>query len=476
MAATSDLKPDICVIGAGSGGLSVAAGAAAFGVPVVLIEKGLMGGDCLNYGCVPSKALIAAASHAEAMRSGMPFGIKPVEPDIDFTKVMAHVKGVIGHIAPLDSVERFRGLGVSVIQGTAEFVDKNTVEVGGQKIRARRFVIASGSTPFVPPVPGLDNVAYLTNETVFELKRLPRHLLIVGGGPIGIELGQAFRRLGSEVTILDAGPMLGREDPELAGFATTALLEDGVTLRDHVTVDRVERARNGVRLVLNGANGEEMVTGSHLLVATGRKPTVEGLGLEAAGIKHSARGIEVNDKLKTSNPRVFAIGDCIGDLQFTHAANYHAGLVLRAILFRMTAKRDNSVVPRATYCDPEIAAVGLSEEEACRRHDDIRIMRWPLVENDRAQAERDTAGLIKVISTKKGVVLGAGIVGPHAGELIHPWTLAVTRKMKLNAITGLVFPYPTLGEISKRAAVNYYLPSLASPWLRRIIGWLRRFG
>ncbi len=480
------LKPDLCVIGAGSGGLSVAAAAAAFGVPVVLIEKGEMGGDCLNSGCVPSKALIAAADRAAALATLEPFGIANMEAQVNHARVRDHIRAVIGHIAPNDSVERFTALGVTVIRAAASFIDKRTVEAGGQLIQARRFVIATGSRAALPPIPGLAETPHLTNETIFDLARKPEHLLVIGGGPIGCELAQAHRRLGAAVTLVEAARLLPREDEEAAGVVRRALLADGITIREGATILRAEAGhkpggKTGVALVLASADGaEERLAGSHLLVAAGRRATVDGLGLEAAGVKVDARGIVVDRGLRTTNRRIYAIGDCAsgatGGLQFTHVANYHAGLVLRSALFRLPARLDNRAIPRVTYTDPEIAAVGLSEIEARKAEAGIQTLRWPFAENDRAQAERRTEGHIKVIASKKGVILGAVIVGPQAGELITPWTLAVQKGLKIKDMAGIVIPYPTLSEVSRRAAVSAFAPLTTKPAIRRLIGFLRRFG
>jgi pyruvate/2-oxoglutarate dehydrogenase complex dihydrolipoamide dehydrogenase (E3) component len=476
------LTPDLCVIGAGSGGLSVAAAAAALGVPVVLIEKGKMGGDCLNVGCVPSKAMIAAAKRAEAFRSAAPFGIKPQRPGVEFYQVNDHIEGVIAAIAPNDSRERFTGLGVRVIDGEARFTDPNTVAVGEQfEIKARRFVIATGSVPAAPPIPGLDKTPYLTNETVFEMRERPKHLIVIGAGAIGLELAQAFRRLGSEVTVLEAATPLANEDPECAAIVLDRLAREGVAIRSGVTVTEVKRVRNRVEVELKVAGedekkGAEQLGGSDILVATGRRPAVEGLGLEAAGIAHSAAGLAVDKRLRTTNRRVYAIGDVTGSAHFTHAANYHAGLVIRHALFRMPVKVDPNAIARVTFTDPEIAHVGLSETQARQRLSAIRVLRWPYHENDRAQAERETSGHIKVITDKKGKILGATIVGACAGELITAWTLAINQRLNIRAFAGIVVPYPTLSEIGKRAAITFYTPRLSSPWVRRILGFLRRLG
>lgn len=471
------LTPDICVIGGGSGGLSVAAAAAAFGVPVVLIEKHKMGGDCLNTGCVPSKALLAAAKRAAIARDSAAFGVTAQDVAVDFSKVHAHVHGVIAAIAPIDSVERFTGLGVRVIQGEAKFKDRRTVTVGDTQIRARRFVVATGSTPAVPPIPGLDQGPYLTNESIFDLKALPRHLIVIGAGPIGLEMAQAFRRLGSDVTVCEAAQPFAKDDPECAAIVLTALAREGVVIRGGVKVVRIAHAGGAIKVTIEGSGGEETVEGTHLLVATGRKATTAGLDLEAGGIAYDRSGIQVNKRLQTSNKRVYAIGDAAaGQLQFTHAANYHAGLVIRNALFRLPVRVNNDVVPWVTYTEPELAQTGLSEADARKRGMAIRIMRWPYHDNDRAQAERETHGHIKVIATTRGKILGATIVGAQAGELITAWTLAIAQGLNIRAFTGVVMPYPTLSEIGKRAAVDYFTPSLTSPWVRRIIAWLRIFG
>ncbi len=473
---TIQLDPDLCVIGGGSAGLTVAAAAAAFGVPVVLVERARMGGDCLNHGCVPSKALIAAARRAHAMRTPEPFGIAAVEPEINFAKVMAHVREVIAGIAPTDSVERFSGLGVKVVEAEARFVNRHTVVAGDYTIRARRFVIATGSSPAVPEIPGLDKAPYLTNETVFDLKKRPEHLLVLGGGPIGMELGQAFRRLGSQVTIVEAATPLGREDPEMTGPVLEQFAREGIAVRAGASVVRIGKSRRAIQVVLGTAAGEEILTGTHLLVATGRTPNIEGLGLEAAGVRHGERGIRVGRRLVTSNGRIYAIGDVIGGAQFTHAANYHAGLVVRNALFRLPVRARTEIVPSVTFTDPEIARVGLDEAAARKAAGRIRILRWPYHENDRARTERDARGHVKIVADRRGRVLGAAIVGADAGELILPFVSMVARRARLTEATGTVVPYPTRGEIGRRAAIGFFTPGLTNPWVQRIIRFLRKFG
>lgn len=475
---SSPLTPDICIIGGGSGGLSVAAAAASFGVDVVLVEKGRMGGDCLNYGCVPSKAMIAAGKHAHAIREAPSFGVTAGEVKVNFGKVHDHIHSVIGAIAPNDSVERFRAMGVNVIEAEARFVDKTTLMAGETEIRARRYVVATGSSAFVPPIPGLDTVEYLTNETLFDRTRATKHLIIIGGGPIGMEMAQAHRRLGAEVTVLEGEKALGKDDPELAAIVLENIRAEGVTIHEGCKVTSVEkRGKTGVRVHYESDAGEGFVDGSDVLVAVGRLANVEGLGLDAAGVEHDRRGIKVGANLRSSNKRIYAIGDVAGGLQFTHVAGYHAGLVVQQILFRVPAKENRDIIPWATYTDPELAHVGLSEEEAARRHGGrISILRWPYAENDRAQAERKTKGLIKMVVDRKARILGVSIAGAGAGEMINMWALAVTNGLTLKDVRGYVPPYPTMAEIGKRAAVSYYIPMTRKPYVRWIVRFLRRFG
>ncbi|MCH6590154.1 MAG: FAD-dependent oxidoreductase [Proteobacteria bacterium] len=470
------LKVDICVIGAGSGGLSVAAGASQMGASTALIERGKMGGDCLNYGCVPSKALLAAGHAAQAVRGGGRFGVRAAAPAIDSGGVYGHVRGTIAAIAPNDSVERFEGLGVTVIQSSARFTGPREIAADGTRITARRIVIATGSSPVVPPVAGLGDVPYLTNETIFDLGQVPAHLIVIGGGPVGIEMAQAHRHLGARVTVVEMFSILASDDPELVDVVRARLAGEGIDLREGVTVARVEKAGNGVAVVIAGNGAEDRVQGSHVLIAAGRRPNVGGLDLEKAGIAYSPAGIQVDARLRTTNRRVFAIGDVAGGYQFTHMAGYHAGIVLRNALFRLPAKVDTHAVPWVTYTAPELAQVGLTEDRARKQAGDIRVLRWPFAENDRARAERETDGLVKVITTPRGRILGAGIVGAHAGELIHAWVLAIGQKIKIGAVAGMIAPYPTLGEANKRAAGSFYTPALFGERTKRIVRFLSHFG
>ena len=469
---SATLTPDVCIVGGGSAGLVVAAGAAQLGLDVVLVERALMGGDCLNFGCVPSKALIAAARVAQAQRSGAAFGIAPVEPAVDFGKVMDHVAGVIASIAPNDSVERFEKLGVRVLPEEARFIGRTELQAGSHRIRSKRIVLATGSRPTVPPVPGLAEVPHFTNETIFANRLLPSHLVVLGGGPIGLEMAQAFRRLGAKVTVLEAATCLAKDDPELAAIVVARLRREGVELHEKTRVARIERTAGGIAAVLEEGG---RIEGSHLLVATGRTPTTDGLDLDRAGIAHDKRGITVDDSLRTSNRNVWAIGDCNGRYAFTHMAGHEASLFIRGALFRAPAKLDPSIVPWATYTDPELAQVGLNERDARARHGDgVKILRWTFADNDRAQTERDTDGLVKVVTDRRGRVLGAGIAGPQAGELIQSWCLAVAGRLKISTLASFVPPYPTLGETAKRAAGSYYTETLFSSRTQRLVQFLAR--
>jgi pyruvate/2-oxoglutarate dehydrogenase complex dihydrolipoamide dehydrogenase (E3) component len=477
------LRPDLCIIGAGAAGLSAAASAAALGARTVLIERDKMGGECLNTGCVPSKALIAVARVAK----GPPAALRPRDaaPDavpaaLDHRGAMAHVRRVIADIAPNDSAERYAALGVEIIKGEAAFIDRATVAAGGRRIAARRFVIASGSKPAIPALVGLDTVPYLTSETVFDLAERPRHLMIIGAGPMGCELAQAFRRLGSEVTLFEAGSLLPREDQELSGIVGGALKRDGVVLRENVRLTAAA-AISGVRLhYSDAASLPRETTGTHLLLASGRTPVTFGLGLEAGFIKYDKGGIIVDHGMRTSNPRVFAIGDCAGGAaegaRFTHAASWQASLVIRRALFRLPGRFEPALLPRATYTDPEIAAVGLSEEEARAKHGEIRILRFPFGETDRARTDAEPEGLVKLLASTRGRILGAAICGKGAGEMIPLWTLALREKMKLSKIATLPMPYPTLSEASRRAALEFYIPMARRPLIRRILRFLGAFG
>lgn len=461
---------DVCVIGAGSGGLSVAAGAVQMGATVALVEKGDMGGDCLNTGCVPSKAILAAAEKAQAARDSRCFGVQVSEPVVDWAVVHRHVHQVIGKIAPNDSEDRFTGLGVHVIRAAGTFEDEHTLRAGDQLIKAKHFVLATGSSAFVPPIEGLDGVPYLTNETIFDNQEAVNHLIVIGGGPIGMEMAQAHRRLGAKVTVMEMARLLIKDDPELTKIVIDRLADEGVSFYEGGRNLKLALTDDGqISASCETEDGATCATGSHLLIATGRRANVEGLNLEAAGVNYSQRGVDVDARLRTSNKHIFAVGDVAGPYQFTHMAAYQAGIVIRNILFKLPAKVDYSAVPWVTYTDPELAHVGMTEADAEKKGMSFKVLRWKFEENDRAQAERRTEGLVKVITSKKGLILGASIVGLHAGELIQPWILAISQKMKIGAMASMISPYPTLAEVNKRIAGSFYRDKLFSEGTRRLV-------
>ena len=467
------IKTDLLVIGAGSGGLSVAAGAVQMGADVTLLEGHKMGGDCLNFGCVPSKALIASGKAAWGQAHASKYGVADVVPQVDYAAAKDHVADVIAEIEPNDSVERFESLGVRVIQEYGEFVSDREVKAGDTLIKARRVVISTGSSPFVPPIPGLDSVPYQTNETLFELREQPKHLLVIGGGPIGMEMAQAHRRLGSEVTVIEGMKALGKDDPELAAIVLENLREEGIQIEEGALVSEVRGKEGAIEVEVQDGR---VFKGTHLLMAAGRKPNIDKLNLEAAGIETTRTGIKVDAGMRTSNRRVYAIGDVAGGLQFTHVAGYHAGLIIRSALFGLPAKERTDHIPWATYTEPEMAQVGMTEAQARDAHGDaLEVARFHYTHNDRAIAERKTKGLIKVMVVK-GRPIGASIAGYQAGELINLWALVIANKLKMSAVANMVAPYPTVGELNKRAAGAYFSPRLfENPKVKSVVRFVQRW-
>lgn len=451
------IKTDLCIIGGGSGGLSIAAGAVQMGASVVLLEGHKMGGDCLNYGCVPSKALIASAKQAYAMSHGSALGVADETAQVDYAAAKDHVADVIATIAPVDSVERFEGLGVQVIQEFGRFISPTEVQAGDAIIEARRFVVATGSGPFVPPIPGLDSVKHYTNEDIFDLREKPKHLLVIGGGPIGMEMAQAHRRLGCEVTVIEGAKAFGNDDPEIAAIVLEKMRSEGITIVEGAQAEKI----SGEGAAITVHTPEDDFTGSHLLIAVGRKVNIDKLDLDAGNIAYDRRGLKVGADLRSeTNKKVYAAGDVAGGLQFTHVAGYHAGVLIRSLLFALPSKQKTDHIPWATYTDPEIAQVGLTEAQAKDKHGSaLEVVRFEYHHNDRAIAERKTTGLIKVMVVK-GRPVGASIAGHLAGELIGMWAMAIANKMKMSAIANTVLPYPTISEVNKRAAGAYFSPRL----------------
>jgi len=468
-----ELKTDILVIGAGSGGLSVAAGASQMGADVILLEGHKMGGDCLNFGCVPSKALIASGKAAYGQAHAGALGVADVVPQVDYSAAKDHVHDVISQIEPMDSQERFEGFGVKVIREYGSFVSPTQVQAGDHLITARRVVIATGSSPLVPPIPGLDQVPYYTNETIFDLRDRPEHLLIIGGGPIGMEMAQAHIRLGCKVTVIEGLQALGKDDPEAAAIVLDTLRDEGVAIHEQAMVAQIRTNNGAVEVVTE--NGD-IFAGSHLLLAAGRKANTDRLNLEAAGIEPTRSGIKVDETLRTTNRKVYAIGDVAGGLQFTHVAGYHAGIIIRSALFGLPSKAKTAHIPWATYTDPELAQVGLTEAQARAQHGDrVEIARFDYHHNDRAISERKTKGFIKVMVVK-GRPVGATIVGHQAGELINLWSLALANNLKMGQIAAMVSPYPTIGELNKRVAGAYFSPRLfENQTVKRVVRFVQRW-
>jgi len=458
---------DLVIIGAGSAGLSFAAGAVQMGAGVVLIEGGKMGGDCLNTGCVPSKALIEAARRAKGAASAKNLGVSCHDVTVDYASVMHHVRETIAAIEPHDSQERFEGLGVRVIRGYAEFASKNSIRVGNETVTARRIVVATGATPIAPPINGLDTVAYFTNETFFENRNRPDHLIIIGGGPIGVEMAHAHAQLGIKTTLIESFEILPREIAKTREIVRTKLLQDGVTVFENCDVRSIKE--NGAIKSITLGDGQ-MVKGSHILVATGRRANVQGLNLSAAGIETTDVGIKVDDSLRTTNRAVYAIGDVIGQEQFTHFAGYHASLVVRSALFGLPAKVRKNHIPRVTYCDPEVASVGdISDGTG------IETYRVTYDGLDRAIAGARTDGFAQ-IWVKNGRVRGATIVGAQAGELIHFWSLVIAQNLKLSKASSVITPYPTLSDINKKLIGAYFTPRLFdNPKIKSFVKLIQRW-
>ena len=455
-------KFDLIVIGAGSAGLTAAGGVAMFGLKVALIEAGTMGGECLNTGCVPSKALLAAAKAAHGARDSARFGIKAT-PEVDWSGVRAHVDGAIAAIAPHDSQGRFEEMGIEVIRAPAHFLDGKSLQVGNRLLTAPRIVIATGSKPAIPPIEGMADVPYLTNETLFTLDMLPDHLIILGGGAIGVEMAQAFHRLGSAVTVIEHDKPLGRDDVDAADMVIAQLRSEGVAfeLGRKATDVMIDEKSIVVKL-----DDRRSVSGSHLLVATGRRANVADLDLAAAGVKVGKDGIEVDARRRTGNRRIYAIGDCRAGPRFTHVAGYEGALVGLDIALGWPSKVDWRALPHVTYCDPELAQIGLTEAEARKRHGKIDVTIQEFRDNDRAVTEGDTRGFVKLVR-HRGKVVGVTIVGAHAGELLQPWAQIITGKASAFALGSAIVAYPTRSEIAKATAFASYSPVVFGAWPRR---------
>jgi len=461
----------IIVLGAGSGGLVVASGGASMGAKVALIEEDKMGGDCLNTGCVPSKSFLRAAHLAADIRDASSFGLSAALAGVDASLIMKRVHDVIQTIAPHDSIERFTSLGVDVIKGRGVLVDSHTVKVNDRIITGKYIVIATGSRAAVPPIPGLADVLYLTNENIFNMQKLPEKLLILGGGPIGLELGQGFRHLGSEVEIIDIAPHLfPKDDPEVAPLMEQLLQKEGIVLTLSAKINQVKKNGDEITVVIEKDGITREVAGSHLLVSLGRKPITKDMGLENAGVKLDQRGyVTVNNYLQTNIKNIYACGDVAGPYQFTHMAGYQAGIVIRNIVFPLTkASVDYSAVPWTTYTRPEVAHVGYTGQWAKEEGLFVDSIMIALKEIDRAQADNDTEGFLKLVLGKKNRIIGATMVGNKAGEIIPLASLAIRNKMKATVFMSQIFSYPTEAEIFKLASLASARKSF-KPWMKAII-------
>lgn len=482
LARPGPMTPDICVVGTGPGALTVATTAALFGVSVVLVTPPATdGAEQPVTGSSACVTLAAAAQRLSALRDAGRLGLSLGEPQLDAAQLRGHAERLADTLALNGSAERLAALGIVQLRGEPHFLNRHTLAAGEHRIRARRFVIALGAQPAAPSVPGLAELPFLTVETLMAAPRWPERLLVLGGEPAGVEIAQAMRRLGSEVVLILPEGLLPQEDPEACDLIRRALLRDGVVLHEGRELLRVESARHRPRLVLapreeNAA--ETAVEGTHLLLANGRKPRLAGLDLDLAGIRADDSGIAVDRGLRTANRRIFAIGDCAriaGAPPCGHAGEHHAGLVVRNALFRLPVNATRAALPRLTLSQPELASLGLSEAEA-RRQGTIGVLRWPYSENERARAEGRSEGLVKVVTDRRGRILGVTIVGAQAGELIGLWSLAVRQRLNVRDVADLALPAPTLSEISKRAALSVHTPLASRPGLRRLIGFLRRFG
>jgi len=461
---------NLVVIGAGTAGLVASAGAAILGAKVALIERHLMGGDCLSYGCVPSKALIACARAAHAVRAATDYGISAKATSIDFAACMQRLRRLRAEISHHDSAPRFRAYGVHVFMGDARFVAPDKIEIDGQKLSFSKAIIASGARAAEPSIPGLRETGYLTNETVWALTALPERLIIIGGGPIGCELAQAFRRLGSDVVVLTNGSqLLPREDPDTAALLQSRFQMEGIQIITHAHMGRVEQAPAGKAVLFERDGSLQRLVGDDILVAVGRAPNIEGLGLKAAGVEHDHGGIKVNDRLQTTNPRIYAAGDICSKYKFTHAAEAMARIALQNALFFGRKRASDLVIPWCTYTDPEIAHVGFYENDARQHGFQVETFTSSFAENDRAIVDGETEGFGRVhMDRKSGKILGATLVGPHAGEMIGEFVLAIQQGLKLSDLSGVIHPYPTQAEIAKRLG-DSSMKSRLKPWMKRLL-------
>ncbi len=473
------LTPDLCVIGAGSGGLAVAERARAYGASVVLVEKSRLGGSALNTGAIPAKALLAAAAHAQSMRDGAAFGIAGDDPKVNFRRVHDHIEQVIGALSPASAAQRLKVLGIDVLIGTARFVGRKAVVVGETEIRARHFVVATGARPPVPPIPGLDGVAFFTTDTILDNTRKLTHLVVIGGGAIGIELAQAYNRLGTEVTVVDSGQLLAAFDPELAAVALRRVAEEGVQLLPGTTVTAIQARSMGIGVAIRDSDTDRVLDASHILVATDRLPALDGLDLDKAGVRRSKADpalLQLSGTLRTSNPRIFVVGDAAGG-QSVPAALHQADKVVRAALLGALARTEAQPLPVLLSTDPEIAEIGLNERSARTRYGtSFRVTRCAFADNDAARASRQTFGLAKLLTDRSGKIIGAGVVGPGASELVSLFSLAMAAGLNASKLAEFAVPYPSVAEIAVRLGMDLRRGAVQNPLLKQWIALNRLLG
>ena len=469
------MKYDLIVLGGGAAGLSCAVGATLVGAKVLLIEKNKLGGDCLYHGCIPSKTLIQSAKVAELISRAKEYGLQAKQLPVDLSAVMQHVHDTIETVGDNDQPKRFERMVIKVVFGAPCFIDKHTIAVNHVQYTAKRIVIATGSHPLIPQIKGLDTIPYLTNVNIFELKKLPEHLIVIGSGPIGIEMAQAFLRLGSKVSVIVHSKLiLSKEDKEIASLLQQRLAEEGIVFYCNTDTQEVVQDKNSIIVRTKQNDRSVDIKGSHLLIATGRSPNIEGLGLERAGIAHDAKRIFANAKLQTNVKDIYAIGDINGEYLFTHAANYEAGIAVQNALFGLGRKADYGNLPWTTFTDPELARIGLHEEDCKAQGITYVAYKHEFKKVDRAQAEIETHGMVKILCDKKGKILGASILGAHAGEMIHELLLAKKEGIPVSSIAQTVHVYPTLAEAVKKAAEGYYRERLFTPAKKRLYRFLMR--
>ena len=459
---------DLLIIGGGSAGLTAARFARQLDLSVALVEKGRVGGDCTWTGCVPSKTLLRAAKSAQTIREAVRFGITSTEPTIDFKAVMGRVRSVVQDIFESESPDTLQAEGIDVIRGEARFINAKTVSVDGREITARRYLVCTGASPAIPPIVGLAEAEFLTYETVWDLEDLPARLAVVGGGPIGCELAQAFCRLGSSVTLIEgAERIMLQDEPEAAETVAQRLTQDGVNLRTNAALQRVEKTADGVRLFLND---DVRVEADKALIAVGRRPHVDGIGLQEANVEHGRGGIQVNKHLRTAQANIYAAGDCTGGYQFTHYAGYQGFMAVRNAFLPFNKKSVLERVPWATFTDPEVAHVGLTEDQARERHGDkVQAAIWPMDQTDRWVTEGDSPGFLKVVHLPNGKLLGVTIVSARAGEMVQEWTLALDQGLKLSHMAESIHIYPTYAFASQQLASKLRVEQLLSGTLGKIL-------